>query len=119
MYYLEQISGSNGPIAVAAVDAGGAGGAECFERFGQTDAIACAHLHMFEKFNAQAKVPGGVEAAVGVSVFKALFRGEECEARTRGEVGADDVVDNRNVHFPLEVEGNVDVAAVVRMSLFP
>ena len=108
---LEEVGCGDGPVAVVAFDVGRRGYTGSFESFGETETIGGRYLNFAEEFNTGAEAPGGVETTALNVVFEVFIAGHEREYGTGCEERASNGVDNRDVYFPLEVDGEIDVVA--------
>lgn len=109
----EQIGCRDGPEAVFAVDqiALGDGASYCLvdEGLGKSEAIRGGHLHFAEELEAEAEVPGYIEFLGFEGFLDGCTGGQECEARSGEDVGAQEAADYGKSEFVLDVDGDFEV----------
>ena len=107
----EQIGCRDGPEAVFAVDqiALGDGAAYCLvdEGLGKSEAIRGGHLHFAEELETEAEVPGYIEFLGFEGFLDGCTGGQECEARSGKDVGAQEAADYGKSEFVLDVDAVV------------
>ena len=87
---LEQIGSCDSPIFVFAFDGSAISNINFFQRICQSQAIACAHLQVAEKFKSHSEVPRDVAFLLIDKFLEIVFANQESESRTGCDVRFED-----------------------------